>query len=88
MRPHLASQGVGISVICPGFVRSRMTAVNDFPMPLLMDAEKAARIIRRGLARDTARISFPWPLAAAVWLLAALPPAWTDWAMNKLPEKA
>ena len=88
MRPHLASQGVGISVICPGFVRSRMTAVNDFPMPFLVDAEKAARIIRRGLARDTARISFPWPLAAAVWLLAALPPAWTDWAMNKLPAKA
>ncbi len=87
MRPHLAAQGVGISVVCPGFVRSRMTAVNDFPMPFLMDAEKAARIIRRGLARDTARISFPWPLAAAVWLLAALPPAWTDWAMTKLPEK-
>ncbi len=88
MRPHLAAQGIGINVVCPGFVRSRMTAVNDFPMPFLMDAEKAARIIQRGLARDTARISFPWPLAAAVWLLAALPPAWTDWAMKKLPEKA
>jgi len=87
MRPHLASMGIGMSVVCPGFVRSGMTAVNDFPMPFLVEADKAARIIRRGLARDKARISFPWPLAAAVWLLAALPPAWTDRAMAKLPAK-
>lgn len=87
LRPHLAAQGVGMSVICPGFVRSRMTAVNDFPMPFLMDADKAARIIRRGLDRDKARIAFPWQLAAAVWLLSALPPAWTDAAMRRLPEK-
>lgn len=87
-RPHLATQGVGMSVVCPGFVRSRMTAVNDFPMPFLMDASESARIIRKGLARDRARIGFPWPLTAAVWLLAALPPAWTDRAMRSLPEKS
>lgn len=88
LRPHLAAEGIGLSVVCPGFVRSRMTAVNDFPMPFLMDADKAAQRIRRGLARDRARISFPWPLAAAVWALAALPPAWTDAAMKRLPEKS
>jgi short-subunit dehydrogenase len=87
MRPHLAAEGIGVSVVCPGFVRSRMTAVNTFPMPFLMDADEAARVIVKGLARDKARISFPWPLAAAVWLLALLPPAWTDGALRGLPEK-
>jgi NADP-dependent 3-hydroxy acid dehydrogenase YdfG len=87
MRPHLAAQGLGITVVCPGFVRSRMTAVNAFPMPMLMEADKAAHLIRRRLARDPARISFPAPLAAAVWLLAALPPGWTDRLMRRLPEK-
>ncbi|MBS28545.1 MAG: short-chain dehydrogenase [Alphaproteobacteria bacterium] len=58
--------GVGISVISPGFVRSPMTDANDFHMPLLMDADRAARIIQRGLASGRARIAFPLPLYLAV----------------------
>lgn len=87
LRGHLASSGITVSVICPGFVKSRMTAVNPFPMPFLMDTEDAARIIRRGLARGRARITFPWPLAAIIWLLNALPPGLTDGALRRLPEK-
>ena len=87
LRGHLAPEGIGVSVICPGFVKSPMTAVNQFPMPLLMDSDAAARRIKRGLARNRGRISFPWPLAAAAWLLGALPPAWTDPLLTKLPEK-
>jgi short-subunit dehydrogenase len=87
LRGHLAPQGIGVTVICPGFVKSPMTAVNQFPMPLLVDSDAAARRIKRGLARNRARISFPRPLAAAIWLLGALPPAWTDPLLAKLPEK-
>lgn len=64
-RTHRGS-GIGVSVICPGFVRSPMTDANDFRMPLLMDAERAARIIRRGLAAGRARIAFPLPLYLGV----------------------
>jgi len=87
LRGDLAGEGIGVSVICPGFVRSRMTAVNRFPMPFLMEADAAARAIRRGLARNAARIGFPWPMVAAVWLLALLPPGWTDAALIKAPRK-
>ncbi len=87
LRGDLHGAGIGVSVICPGYVRSRITAVNDFPMPLLMDAERAARIIRRGLARNRPRIAFPWPLYAAVWLLSALPPGLTDPLLRRLPKK-
>jgi short-subunit dehydrogenase len=87
LRGHLAPEGIGVTVICPGFVKSPMTAVNQFPMPLLVDSDAAARRIKRGLARNRARISFPRPLAAAIWLLGALPPAWTDPLLAKLPEK-
>ena len=87
LRADLARDGLGVSVICPGFVKSRMTAVNDFPMPLLLEAEEAARRIRRGLARDRARIAFPWPLYAAVWALAALPAGLTDRLLARLPRK-
>jgi len=88
LRGHLAASGIAVSVVCPGFVKSRMTAVNPFPMPFLIETEDAARIIRRGLARGRARIAFPWPLAAAIWLLSALPPGLTDGAMRRLPEKS
>jgi len=72
-RLQLASDGIAVSVICPGFVTTRMTAANKFKMPFLMPAERAAAIIARGLERNRGRIAFPWPLAAGCWLLAALP---------------
>ncbi len=84
---ELAAHGIQVSVICPGFVRSRITAANPFPMPLLMDAERAARIIMRGLAANRGRIAFPWPMAAAVWLLAALPARLSDALLGRLPRK-
>lgn len=87
LRGWLAADGVGVSVICPGFVDTPMTRVNRFPMPFLMDAEKAARIIRKGIDSGRARIAFPWPLAWGVTLLAALPPAWTDRLLVRLPRK-
>jgi short-subunit dehydrogenase len=87
LRGALAARGVGVSVICPGFVRSRMTASNRFPMPFLMDAERAARLIARGLAANRGRIAFPWPMAAATWLLMALPPRLTDPLLRALPRK-
>lgn len=87
LRGEMASYGVGVSVICPGFVDSPMTAANKFKMPLLMPAERAAAIIVRGLARNRARIAFPWRLYAAVRFIAALPPLVMDPLLARLPRK-
>jgi len=87
LRPDLAAHGIGLSVICPGYVRSAMTAANDFPMPFLMEAERAAEIIQRGLGRNAARVAFPWPMYLAAWLCGALPPSWLDATMRRLPRK-
>jgi short-subunit dehydrogenase len=87
MRGHLHGAGIGLSVICPGFVKTPMTARNPYPMPFLWSAEKAARVIAKGLARNKARIAFPFPLYAAVWYLGLLPPGLTDLFFRKLPKK-
>jgi len=87
LRGALAPDGIGVSVVCPGFVTSRMTDVNTFPMPFLMSAEKAAAIIQRGLAANTGRIAFPWPMLFGVWLLAALPDTLTGAFTRVLPKK-
>jgi short-subunit dehydrogenase len=87
LRGEYAKWGININVICPGYIATPMTAVNDFPMPFMMDAEKAAGIIMRGLANNEARIAFPWPTAFAAWLLGVIPPSWTDPLLKKLPKK-
>lgn len=87
LRGHLYAEGIRVSVICPGYIETPMTAVNTFRMPFLMDAERAARIIVRGLARDRGRIAFPWPMYALVRLIAGLPQVLTDPLLRRLPEK-
>lgn len=87
LRGRLAQEGVRVSAICPGFVTTRMTARNKFPMPFLMDEQRAARIIRDGLARDQGRITFPWPMLAMVRLLGLLPYPLLDWLLRRSPAK-
>lgn len=87
LRGSLARHGIEVSVITPGFVKSPLTDVNRFPMPFLMDSAKAAQIIRRGLARNKARIAFPIPMYSAVLFLASLPLALSEFLSNRLPAK-
>jgi short-subunit dehydrogenase len=87
LRGEMMPHGVEVNVICPGYVDTPMTKVNKFPMPFLMSAKRAARIMVRGLKNNRARIAYPFPTAFAAWLLAVLPPGWTDGALAKLPKK-
>lgn len=88
LRGALKRDGIEVSVICPGFVRTPMTDVNPYTMPMLMDAAAAAGLIKRRLARNHGRIAFPWPMYALVWFLGTLPPALTDPLFARLPEKS
>jgi NAD(P)-dependent dehydrogenase (short-subunit alcohol dehydrogenase family) len=67
-------EGVLMTSICPGYVRTAMTVHNRFPMPGLMDADRAARIMLRGLAAGRRRIVFPWWMGLAARLVGLLPP--------------
>lgn len=87
LRVRLAREGLALSVICPGYVRSPMTDKNRYRMPFLMDADRAARIIREGLARNQSRIAFPWPMYALIRLVSVLPPALVDWVAARTPDQ-
>lgn len=88
LRGSLAGTGVNVNVICPGFVRTRMTEANDFPMPFLMDRERAADIIARGLAANRGRIAFPWPTHFSAWFASILPDFVAQWVLRQMPAKA
>jgi short-subunit dehydrogenase len=87
LRGMLLVDGIHVSVICPGYVVSRMTDTNTFPMPFLMSADKAAGIIKRRLAKAKGRIVFPWPMLWLMRVLQALPIALTDPFLSRLPKK-
>jgi short-subunit dehydrogenase len=73
--PTARRAGVRLTSVCPGYIRTAMTAENPFPMPGLMDADRAASLILRGIAAGRLRVAFPWWVALAARLVGALPPA-------------
>ncbi len=87
LRGWLGKSGVEVSVIMPGYVRTAMTAKNPFPMPFIMNVDKAAALIAKGLANNRARVAFPWQMYWVMRLVCALPPSWTDPVFARLPAK-
>lgn len=71
--PVARRDGIVLTSVCPGYVRTAMTAGNRFPMPGLMDADRAAGIILRGVAANKRRLVFPWWMGLAARLVGALP---------------
>ncbi len=66
--------GIGLTSVCPGYIRTPMTDRNRFPMPGLMEADKAAGIILRGIAAGKIRIAFTWWMAALARIGGLMPP--------------
>lgn len=73
LRGWLQSEGIRINVVLPGYVSSPMCDAMPGPKPFLWQPDRAARVIRRGLERNWARISFPFPLNLGIWGLSVLP---------------
>ena len=62
LRIDLLPLDIKVLTVCPGFVRSDLTAENTFRMPFLMDPPDAAARIADGIAREKAEIVFPLPM--------------------------
>ncbi|SEF78189.1 SDR family NAD(P)-dependent oxidoreductase [Oceanospirillum linum] len=73
LRSELYSSGVDIRLVNPGFVKTPLTDKNEFDMPFLISAEKAASTIIRGLSGKRFEIVFPTPMAIAMSVLKWLP---------------
>lgn len=87
LRGALQSFGIGVTVVCPGYIRTPMTDVNRFPMPFIMTATKAATVIGNRLIANPARIAFPFFMFMIMWYLSTLPPKIADAILTKLPTK-
>jgi NAD(P)-dependent dehydrogenase (short-subunit alcohol dehydrogenase family) len=63
LRIQVARAGVRVITVCPGFVRTDLTAGNAFPMPFIIEPDSAGRAICDGLERERAEIVFPVRMA-------------------------
>lgn len=75
LRLDLHGEGIDVSLIHPGFVKTPLTDRNDFAMPLRIEADQAAEAILQGLARRRLDIHFPRRFTLLVKLMGLLPPA-------------
>jgi short-subunit dehydrogenase len=83
LRIQLRGKGIAVTTICPGFIKTPMTDVNQFKMPWLMTAEEAARRIVRALRRRRKVYNFPWQMNLLMKLTRWLP----DWVLARSMRK-
>ncbi len=84
LRAELYGSGVSVVTICPGYVRTPMTAVNRYRMPFIIDADDAARRFARAIAQRRRLAVIPWQMALVSLVLRLLP----GWLYDRLSARA
>ncbi len=79
----LHKRGIGVYLVCPGFVATPLTANNEFPMPFLISAEKAAAEIVAGLGRGDFEIHFPRAFSRLLKAVNLLPQRLYFWCVRR-----
>lgn len=69
----LASKGIEVQSISPGFVKTPLTDRNDFSMPMAISAEDAAKYMLDGLLSNRSSVYFPRRFSAFIRFLNLLP---------------
>src|SRR5262245_41851664 len=84
LRPH----GIRVTTVCPGWVRTPMTARLGDALPHMLEPEDAVRRILAAVARKQRFVAFPNPTATLVRILRWLPPAMSDWVLQRQIKRA
>lgn len=84
LQPELTTENISLKVINHGFVKTRLTAKNDFAMLGLMEPKQAAEKISKTLYQARFETRFPWSLSTVLGSIKRLPKSWA----LKLTSKA
>lgn len=84
LRVDLQPEGIDVTVINPGFIKTPLTDKNDFPMPFLMEVSPAVSCMLKAMLRRPRQFDFPGRLK---WMLVAfncLPGLWYGLVSSRL----
>jgi short-subunit dehydrogenase len=84
LRVELKPHGIRVTTMCPGWVRTPMTAAMDIQPRPLLEVEDAARRIVRAIHQGRSVVAFPMRSALQAWLLRVLPATFSDRLMTRL----
>lgn len=80
LRVELHGSGIRVVTICPGYIRTPMTAINPYTMPFIIDADDAARRMAHVIAKGTSFVVIPWQMGVVGWVLRRMP----NWLYDRL----
>ncbi len=88
LRVSLKPYGIAVTTICPGFVKSELTAVNSYSMPFIWETDRAARKIADAIEKCSRQVVFPWQMAwLAAFMVKFVPLAFLEWVMSRFEPK-
>ncbi len=87
LRVELRGSGVSVVTICPGYIRTPMTAVNKFKMPFLIDVDEAVKRFARAIDAKTSFTVIPWTMGIAARILRIVPNWLYDRVFSRMPRK-
>jgi short-subunit dehydrogenase len=79
LRVDLKKSGIQVTTICPGFVRTPLTAKNKYGMPFVMDPPQFAKLCANAILSRTSYRVVPWQMGVVTKILRLLP----NWAFDK-----
>lgn len=87
LRVELRVSGIRVVTICPGYIKTPMTAINPYPMPFILPADEAACRIARAIASGSSFAVVPWQMGVVGRVLKLLPNWLYDLVFSGAPRK-
>jgi hypothetical protein len=87
LRVELRGSGVKVVTLCPGYIKTPMTAVNPYPMPFILDADDAARRMARVIDQGCSFAVIPWQMGLVGRAMKLLPNWLYDVILKRAPYK-
>jgi NAD(P)-dependent dehydrogenase (short-subunit alcohol dehydrogenase family) len=88
LRIELAPFNIGVTTLCPGWIRTPLTAHLNLPPREVMEVDAAARVILDAVARRRPFLAFPSHMAWQVRLLRFMPRPVSDWLTRRHLRRA
>ncbi len=87
LRVEMTQYGIAVTTIAPGYIKTPMTDVNEYAMPFLMDADKAAKKFVEAILGKRRFVIVPWQMGVVARVMRMIPPYVWDKIASRAPHK-